>query len=236
MKNPPTVAKDLNSELNKAKDLDASAYPAESYAKLKELMEQAERAMGTADKATLQNYLTQIRQAIKALQSSQTPVNPPSQNPVNPPSQKQPLKNGDTKSVKSIQYKVVNAAKKTVAVVKGENKKAKKVTIPATVTIDNVSCTVVRIDTNAFKGYTNLKSVTIGKNVTSIGKNAFNGCKKLTKVKFNGTAVKQIKGGAFKKTNKKMTVNVPKKLKKKQRTAFKKKLTKAGMSKKLKMK
>ena len=71
----------------------------------------------------------------------------------------------------------------------------------------------------------------IGKNVTTIGKNAFTGCKLLNKVVFKGTAVKNVKGKAFKGTAKKVTVQVPKSLKKAKRNTLKKKLINAGMSK-----
>ena len=148
------------------------------------------------------------------------------------------LKKGDTTEKGNIQYKVINASKKTAAAVKGLNKKQTKVTIPATVKINGVTCKVTQIGKNAFKGYSKLKTLTIGKNVTTIGANSFNGCKKLSKVTFKGTAVKTIKSGAFKKTSSKITVSVPKSLKKntKKANAFKKKLIKSGMSKKLKLK
>ncbi|MFR3424792.1 MAG: leucine-rich repeat protein [Lachnospiraceae bacterium] len=78
----------------------------------------------------------------------------------------------------------------------------------------------------------------MGKNVTSIGKNSFYGCQKLAKVTFKGTSVKTIKSKAFKKTASKVTVSVPKSIRnnKKKAAAFQKKLTKSGMSKKLKLK
>ena len=81
-----------------------------------------------------------------------------------------------------------------------------------------------------------LKQITIGANVSSIGKQAFNGCKKLSKVTLKGTALKNIKTGAFKKTSTKMTVKTPKKMKKTLRNALLKKMKKAGMSKKAKIK
>lgn len=76
--------------------------------------------------------------------------------------------------------------KKTVAVVKGTNRKpgkVTKVTIPNTVkdAAGKTTFTVTQIQANAFKNYKNLKSVIIGKNVTSIGKNSFYGCQKLKK-------------------------------------------------------
>ena len=153
------------------------------------------------------------------------------------------LKKGDTFKVKNIQYKVLNVSKKTVAVVKGTDRKpgkVTKVTIPNTVkdVASKTTFTVTQIQANAFKNYKNLKSVIIGKNVTSIGKNSFYGCQKLKKVTFKGTSVKTIKSKAFKKTASKVTVSVPKSIRnnKKKAAAFQKKLTKSGMSKKLKLK
>ena len=153
------------------------------------------------------------------------------------------LKKGDTFKVKNIQYKVLNVSKKTVAVVKGTDRKpgkVTKVTIPNTVknAASKTTFTVTQIQANAFKNYKNLKSVIIGKNVTSIGKNSFYGCQKLKKVTFKGTSVKTIKSKAFKKTASKVTVSVPKSIRnnKKKAAAFQKKLTKSGMSKKLKLK
>ena len=153
------------------------------------------------------------------------------------------LKKGDTFKVKNIQYKVLNVSKKTVAVVKGTDRKpgkVTKVTIPNTVkdAAGKTTFTVTQIQANAFKNYKNLKSVIIGKNVTSIGKNSFYGCQKLKKVTFKGTSVKTIKSKAFKKTASKVTVSVPKSIRnnKKKAAAFQKKLTKSGMSKKLKLK
>ena len=153
------------------------------------------------------------------------------------------LKKGDTFKVKNIQYKVLNVSKKTVAVVKGTDRKpgkVTKVTIPNTVkdAVGKTTFTVTQIQANAFKNYKNLKSVIIGKNVTSIGKNSFYGCQKLKKVTFKGTSVKTIKSKAFKKTASKVTVSVPKSIRnnKKKAAAFQKKLTKSGISKKLKLK
>ena len=153
------------------------------------------------------------------------------------------LKKGNTFKVKNIQYKVLNVSKKTVAVVKGTDRKpgkVTKVTIPNTVkdAAGKTTFTVTQIQANAFKNYKNLKSVIIGKNVTSIGKNSFYGCQKLAKVTFKGTSVKTIKSKAFKKTASKVTVSVPKSIRnnKKKAAAFQKKLTKSGMSKKLKLK
>ena len=92
-------------------------------------------------------------------------------------------------------------------------KSEKKVTIPATVNINGVKCTVVQVGANAFKGYSKLTEVTVGKHVTEIGKNAFAGCKKLAKMTLKGTKLTSVKEKAFKNTSAKLKVAVPKGLK-----------------------
>lgn len=136
---------------------------------------------------------------------------------------------GITRNVGKFTYKVKDAAAKTVILVKGIDKKQTTVTIPATVAIDGVSCKVVEIDKNAFKGYDKLTKVTIGKNVKKIGASAFKNCKKLKTVVIKGTAIKNVKNGAFAKTASKVNVKVPKKMNGKQRSALLKKLKNAGM-------
>lgn len=81
------------------------------------------------------------------------------------------------------------------------NKKATKISIPATVKIGNKTYKVTSVSANALKGNKNIKSVTIGSNVTSIGKNAFANCKKLTSVVI-GKNVKTIGSKAFYGCNK----------------------------------
>ena len=149
-------------------------------------------------------------------------------------------KKGDVISVGKNQYKVLDTAVKTVAFVKTTNTKQTNLTIPGTIKDSSTGITlkVTQIQANAFKNCRKLKSVTIGKNVTTIQKNSFYGCRKLAKVTFKGTSVKTVKSGAFKKTASKMTVKVPKNLKKNKKkvAAFKKKLIKSGMNKNLKLK
>ena len=132
-----------------------------------------------------------------------------------------------------MRYKVLSAAKKTVAATKGLKKSEKKVTIPATVNINGVKCTVVQVGANAFKGYSKLTEVTVGKHVTEIGKNAFAGCKKLAKMTLKGTKLTSVKEKAFKNTSAKLKVAVPKGLKKARRQALLRKLKTAGASKKV---
>lgn len=134
---------------------------------------------------------------------------------------------GDTRTVDGMLYRVTNAGSKTVMLVTG--KEAKNVTVPASITIKGASYNVTAIGDQAFAGKGKIQKVTIGLNVTSIGKKAFFKCKKLKNVIFKGTKVKTVKGKAFSKTASKVKVKLPKKLKGKQRASLLKKLKKAGM-------
>ena len=87
--------------------------------------------------------------------------------------------------------------------------KATAAKVPATVKIGKKTYNVTAISSDAFIGYSNLKTVTIGKNIKKIGKSAFSGCsslktltihsKKLTAKNIQGA----LKGSAVK------TVYVP---------------------------
>ena len=62
-----------------------------------------------------------------------------------------------------ITYKVSNADKKTAVVMSSGNKNLKKVEIKEKVEINGVTCTIVEIGKNAFKGCSRLTEVKIGK-------------------------------------------------------------------------
>ena len=80
---------------------------------------------------------------------------------------------------------------------KPANANAATLIIPATVTAtDGTVCQVTGIANSACKGMKNLTTVTIGKHVKSIGKNAFASCTKLKTVK-TASGVITIKDGAF---------------------------------------
>ena len=139
-----------------------------------------------------------------------------------------PAKKGTILTVpsKKIKVKVTSSSKKnpTVAVMKITNKKAKKLTIPSTVKVNGVTYKVTAISDKAFKGNKKLTTVTIGSNVTKIGKEAFSGCKNLKKITVTAGKLKTISKNAFKGINKKATITV--KGTKKAKTALKKQLKK----------
>jgi hypothetical protein len=146
-------------------------------------------------------------------------------------SSKTPAKKGTTLTVASKKLKVKvtssKASNPTVAVVGTTNKKAKTITIPATVKVNGVTYKVTSIANNAFKGNKKLTKVTVGKNVTKIGKNVFSGCKNLKKLTMTAGKLKTISKNAFKGINKKASITL--KGTKKAKTALRKKLKKSSI-------
>ncbi len=116
---------------------------------------------------------------------------------------------GKTFTSKKIKYKVTKCskAKKSVTVC-GATKQLKTITIPNTVKYKGMTFKVTAIQKKAFKNQKKLKKVTIGKYVESVGAQAFYNAKKLSKVKFQGTAVKTIGKYAFKNIKKNATFDV----------------------------
>ena len=133
----------------------------------------------------------------------------------------------------------------------------KNVTVPAVVVIGGTEYKVTKIGDNAFQGCTNLKSVTLPKDVveigagafkgctsltkvtlpnkvTKIGANAFNGCKKLKTITIKSTKLtdKNIDKKAFKGIKKGTVIKVPKKKVK----AYTKLFQKKGLLKSVKVK
>lgn len=119
----------------------------------------------------------------------------------------------------------------TVTVSKLLKKTVKTVTIPATVTIDGYTFKVTAVANNVFKNASRLKSVVIGAHVKSIGKSSFYKCKKLATITFKGIKAPGVGKNAFKSGKSKVTVKVPKKMKKSQLNKLKKALKKAGVKK-----
>ena len=65
------------------------------------------------------------------------------------------------------------------------SKKAKSAVIPSTVKIDGKTYKVTSIAPNAFAGYTNLRTLTIGANVKKLGSEMLKGCTKLKTLTVN---------------------------------------------------
>lgn len=100
-----------------------------------------------------------------------------------------------TAVIKGNTYKITG--KKTAALLKA-SKKAKKLTIPATVKIKGKKYKVTAILNNAAFNNKKLQKIVIGKNVREIGKKAFSGCKKVKSVQFKTKKITSVKKNAFK--------------------------------------
>lgn len=150
-----------------------------------------------------------------------------------PPEVIAPVK-GKTYTSGSNKYKVKTISKtKNEVSYAGTAKKSKtgSVTIPATVKIEGTTFKVTSIESSAFKS-SKVSSVTVGKNVTTIGskafygskklkkvtlgaavktigKNAFSGCSKLAKIIIKSKALKSVGKNALKGINKKAKIKVP---------------------------
>lgn len=131
-------------------------------------------------------------------------------------------------------YQITNVDKKEVSFVKPVNKKAKKITVPDTVKIDGKTYKVTCVSGKTFSGANKCKTITIGKNVTSIKANAFSGCKNVKTIIFKTTKLtkKTVAKNAFKGITKKTTIKVPKK----KVSSYKKIFKSKGLSSKVKVK
>ena len=87
----------------------------------------------------------------------------------------------DEVEIDGIYYNLIKKIKQA-EVIKNPNKYTGSITIPESVTYNNVDCSVTSIGNDAFSGCSGLTSVTIGNSVTSIGTNAFSGCSGLTAI------------------------------------------------------
>lgn len=103
-------------------------------------------------------------------------------------------------------FVVTNVKAKTVSYKGTKNKKAAKITIPATVKSGNQVYKVTAIADNAFKNNKKIKTVVVGKNVRTIGKKAFYGCKNLKKITVQSSIIKKVGAKAFKGINKKQSL------------------------------
>lgn len=127
-----------------------------------------------------------------------------------------------------LQYEVTasTAKKKTVSCSGFAGKAVQNVKIPATVKINGYKFKVAGISKSAFAKNKKIKSVTIDRNVTSIGRNAFYNCSSLKSIRIKGTSVKKIGKSAFQGVGKSSIARVPKKV----RRTYAAKLKKAGFA------
>lgn len=127
---------------------------------------------------------------------------------------------------KKISYEVISETSVQASYPTNKSK-VKTVNIPDKVTYEGRTYKVTEIRETGFSYCPKLKKVTLGRNITKIGSQAFRNCKKLKTIVFKGTALKKIKRLAFTEGAKKIKVVAPKKVKKK----YKKMVKKAGAKK-----
>ena len=110
-------------------------------------------------------------------------------------------------TVSNLNYKISGKN----AIFTGLSAKKTAVTIPATIKSGKTTYKVTAIAAGALQNNKNVKSVKIGKNVKSIGKNAFAGCKNLKTVTIQTTSLtkKTVGADAFKDINAKAKIKVP---------------------------
>lgn len=107
-------------------------------------------------------------------------------------------------------YKVTKAGTKngTVEYAKAGTSEP-SASVPDSVTVSGITYKVTSVAKDAFKNSKKLKKVTIGKNVTKIGANAFSGCGNLKTVTIQSKKIKSIGKNAFKGISPKARIKVP---------------------------
>lgn len=123
---------------------------------------------------------------------------------------------GKTYTVGKFRYRITGAKADgtgTVAIAgttySRSDKRFASLTIADTVVVGDVRFKITSVSANAFSRYTMLTSVVIGKNVTSIGSNAFVSCKNLKKMTIKSAKLKSVGAKAFSGTYSKITFAVP---------------------------
>lgn len=135
---------------------------------------------------------------------------------------------GTTHTVSANKYKVTG--KDSVAFIGLSNKMVKKVTIPSIVEIGGKKFKVTTVADKALKGC-KVTNVTVGSNVSKIGKEAFRNTSKLKKITIKTTKLKSVGKNALKGIYSKATIKVPKK----KYAAYKKLFKGKGQGKKVKI-
>ncbi len=117
------------------------------------------------------------------------------------------LQLGDAFTVKNIIYKYAGEDK--VIVSAPVKKTLGSIEIPAKVKYGGNTYNVTGIAAKAFRNNKRLLKITIGKNITSIGKSAFSGCTRLTKIKILSSKIKTAGKSCFKSLNRNIVITVP---------------------------
>ena len=214
---PADLVQKVNNEIAAAADKKEADYTADSWKNYQKALEAATKAAKDekATKTDLEKALADLQTAAAKLQKK-APETPSSDS-------KNPTVGSEAKVGKGI-YRVTNAKKKTVVLVKPRKANNTSFNVPKSVKLANGRYKVVGIEKNAFKNNRKLKKVVIGSQVTKIGANAFSGAKNLKTITIKSKSLKSVGKNAFKGIDKKCKIKVPaKKL-----NSYKKLLSKKG--------
>ncbi len=214
---PADLVQKVNNEIAAAADKKEADYTADSWKNYQKALEAATKAAKDekATKTDLEKALADLQAAAAKLQKK-APETPSTDS-------KNPTVGTEAKVGKGI-YRVTNAKKKTVVLVKPRKANNTSFNVPKSVKLANGRYKVVGIEKNAFKNNRKLKKVVIGSQVTKIGANAFSGAKNLKTITIKSKSLKSVGKNAFKGINKKCKIKVPaKKL-----NSYKKLLSKKG--------
>lgn len=184
---------ELQKELQKIKD-DLKELEKEKTAAYKKFQE---------EKAAADEALRQAQAEIERLKAQQ-----------NQPKPEEALKVGDTVTSGNVKYRVTDAQKKLAEAYGVDSKTARTLKVAATVTINGEKVSVTSVKANAFKGMKKLEKVTIGTNVSRIGKNAFSGDGKLKSIQIKSKKLTYVGKRALKNISAKAVIKVPKSKKK----------------------
>ena len=241
---PADLVQKVNNEIAAAADKKEADYTADSWKNYQKALEAATKAAKDekATKTDLEKALADLQTAAAKLQKKAPESETPStdKQPETPSTDKKPetpstdSKNptvGTEAKVGKGIYRVTNAKKKTVVLVKPRKTNNTSFNVPKSVKLANGRYKVVGIEKNAFKNNRKLKKVVIGSQVTKIGANAFSGAKNLKTITIKSKSLKSVGKNAFKGIHKNCKIKVPaKKL-----NSYKKLLSKKGQKNSVKI-
>ncbi len=119
---------------------------------------------------------------------------------------------GEVYTIGKLKYRVKTVVNNeaTLTVIGTKTKTVKTIIIPGEVTINGIKARVVAVNNKAFEGCRKLTKIKINsKYLTGIGKAAFKGCRKLKEVVIKSKKLKRVGKKAFLKTNKQLVIKVP---------------------------
>ncbi len=219
---------DLEAAVDAAEKKDLSGYDTVKVQEYQKALEAVKALIGKdADPA-------KMKAALAALKRAENNLNSSSNEPEDEEEDPNALKVNSVFEENGYTYKVTALNGKSGTVTVTAIKKEKKIVILPEVKKNGYTFKVTEIGASAYQGNKKkLTSVTIGANVTKIGKKAFFKCSKLKTIRFMGTTAPTIEKQALKGIKKTCKIQYPKKMNKKQLKKLKKAVKKGGAGSKV---